>query len=186
ASPSTATIAAPVPTNVAQGTDSDSGNTILSKMGISMGISLNDFYFLHPEIDANCTDLMLGIAYCVEAVGGIPFRVLHHLCSILLLEPWHRVELRIPADRNTYCVAGPTTFTSTTTPASSTATTGAVPTETGIISTCKTYYTAVEGDSCWSIEQAYGVRADDFVSWNLAVGEDCSGLWLGYSYCVGV
>ncbi|GFF73104.1 hypothetical protein IFM60648_03853 [Aspergillus lentulus] len=111
-----------------------------------MGISLNDFYFLHPEIDANCTDLMLGIAYCVEAVGGIP----------------------------------------TTTPASSTATTGAVPTETGIISTCKTYYTAVEGDSCWSIEQAYGVRADDFVSWNLAVGEDCSGLWLGYSYCVGV
>ncbi|GFF60496.1 hypothetical protein IFM62136_04638 [Aspergillus lentulus] len=126
-----------------------------------MGISLNDFYFLHPEIDANCTDLMLGIAYCVEAVGGIPYR-------------------------NTYSVAGPTTSTSTTTPASSTATTGAVPTETGIISTCKTYYTAVEGDSCWSIEQAYVIRADDFVSWNLAVGEVCSGLWLGYSYCVGV
>ncbi|KAF4156831.1 hypothetical protein CNMCM6936_000148 [Aspergillus lentulus] len=73
----------------------------------------------------------------------------------------------------------------TTTPASSTSTTGAVPTETGI-STCKTYYTAVEGYSCWSIEQAYVIRADDFVSWNPAVGEDCSGLWLGYSYCVGV
>lgn len=40
ASPSTATIAAPVPTNVAQGTDSDSGNTILSKMGISVHLFL--------------------------------------------------------------------------------------------------------------------------------------------------
>ncbi|KAF4217196.1 hypothetical protein CNMCM5878_006440 [Aspergillus fumigatiaffinis] len=86
---------------------------------------------------------------------------------------------------NTYCVAGPDTSTSTTTTASPT-TTGTAPTQTGIISTCKTFYTAVEGDSCWSIEQACGISADDFVSWNPAVGEDCSGLWLGYSYCVGV
>jgi LysM repeat protein len=85
-----------------------------------------------------------------------------------------------------YCVAGPATSSSTTTAAPSSTTIGTAPTQTGIISTCKTYYTAVEGDSCWSIEQAYGISAGDFVSWNPAVGEDCSGLWLGYSYCVGV
>ncbi|KAF4229628.1 hypothetical protein CNMCM8980_007194 [Aspergillus fumigatiaffinis] len=91
-----------------------------------------------------------------------------------------------PQIGNTYCVAGPDTSTSTTTTASSTTTTGAAPTQTGIISTCKTCYTVVEGNSCWSIEQAYGISANDFVSWNPAVGEDCPGLWLGYAYCVGV
>lgn len=30
-----------------------------------------DFYFLNPEIDANCTNLELGEAYCIAAVGAI-------------------------------------------------------------------------------------------------------------------
>jgi hypothetical protein len=30
-----------------------------------------DFNFLNPEIDANCTNLELGEAYCIAAVGDI-------------------------------------------------------------------------------------------------------------------
>ncbi|PKX95127.1 uncharacterized protein P174DRAFT_429545 [Aspergillus novofumigatus IBT 16806] len=36
-----------------------------------MDISLSDFYFLNPEMGANCTNILLGIAYCVEAVTDI-------------------------------------------------------------------------------------------------------------------
>lgn len=34
-------------------------------------IALSDFYFLNPEINSNCTNLDLGEAYCVQAVGSI-------------------------------------------------------------------------------------------------------------------
>lgn len=33
------------------------------------GIALQDFVFLNPSINSNCTDLLLGISYCVEPVG---------------------------------------------------------------------------------------------------------------------
>ncbi|PYI34514.1 LysM domain protein [Aspergillus indologenus CBS 114.80] len=54
------------------------------------------------------------------------------------------------------------------------------------IDTCTTYYLVAEGDSCYSIEQAYGISAADFVEWNPAVGSSCASLWKGYYVCVGV
>ncbi|PYH91868.1 LysM domain protein [Aspergillus ellipticus CBS 707.79] len=55
-----------------------------------------------------------------------------------------------------------------------------------IISTCTTYYYVNEGDSCYSIEQAYSISEADFVKWNPDVGEGCASLWEGYFVCVGV
>ncbi|OMP85195.1 hypothetical protein BK809_0003863 [Diplodia seriata] len=64
--------------------------------------------------------------------------------------------------------------------------TGPSPTQDGIISTCTRYYKAVSGDSCSKIASSYGTFSlDDFLSWNPAVGQDCSGLWLGHYYCIG-
>jgi len=34
-------------------------------------MSLNDFVFLNPSINSNCTNLLYGISYCVEPVGDI-------------------------------------------------------------------------------------------------------------------
>ncbi|KAF2228098.1 hypothetical protein BDZ85DRAFT_301033 [Elsinoe ampelina] len=34
-------------------------------------ILLQDFLFLNPQIDSNCTNLLLGLAYCVRAVGSV-------------------------------------------------------------------------------------------------------------------
>ncbi|KAF4505514.1 hypothetical protein G6O67_007456 [Ophiocordyceps sinensis] len=42
------------------------------------------------------------------------------------------------------------------------------------------------GESCWSIAQKNGIDLNDFFTWNPIVGRDCSGLWAGYHFCIGV
>lgn len=80
-----------------------------------------------------------------------------------------------------YCVGTPSTPTITTTP------TGPAPTQTGIISTCNSFYRAVSGDTCDKIVARYGTfTLSQFLGWNPAVGSDCSGLVATYYYCVGV
>jgi hypothetical protein len=42
-----------------------------SSISVKFGISLNDFYFLNPQVDVNCSNLWLNTSYCVRAVGNI-------------------------------------------------------------------------------------------------------------------
>ncbi|KAJ5263471.1 hypothetical protein N7478_011076 [Penicillium angulare] len=58
--------------------------------------------------------------------------------------------------------------------------------EPGYISTCDKYYKVVSGESCYSIAQTYRITLDEFYTWNPDIGDDCSGLWLGYGVCVGI
>ena len=55
-------------------TDSDAqiieGDTC-GLVSVANYLSLSDFYFLNPEINENCTNLELGVAYCVEPVGNL-------------------------------------------------------------------------------------------------------------------
>jgi len=74
--PSTASMAAPIPTNIAADTTTDCGEYYEAVLGdycnmivIKFGISLDDFVFLNPAINANCTNLFAEESYCVEAVG---------------------------------------------------------------------------------------------------------------------
>ncbi|KAI0202237.1 hypothetical protein F4808DRAFT_468789 [Astrocystis sublimbata] len=42
------------------------------------------------------------------------------------------------------------------------------------------------GDSCTSVEDAFFITSEQFLTWNPSVSEDCvNGFWLGYAYCVG-
>lgn len=59
------------------------------------------------------------------------------------------------------------------------------PTLTGTISNCNQWYDVVEGDSCWSIAQNFGITQKQFEAWNSAVGDSCV-VQIGVSYCVGV
>ncbi|KAL5330732.1 hypothetical protein ACEPPN_000252 [Leptodophora sp. 'Broadleaf-Isolate-01'] len=75
---STATTAVPKPTNGFPESNANCAKWYVIQDGdycqsvsIAYSISLSDFYFLNPEINANCTNLDLGIAYCVQAVGSI-------------------------------------------------------------------------------------------------------------------
>lgn len=73
-----ATTAASVPTNVAANVTKScaqyhsvaEGDTCAS-ISVSSGISLDDFYFLNPSVDSNCTNLILEESYCVKPVGSI-------------------------------------------------------------------------------------------------------------------
>lgn len=47
-------------------------------------------------------------------------------------------------------------------------------------------YEAQPGDGCYDIAAEYGVTLDEVYAWNPAVGDDCSGLWPDYYYCVGM
>ena len=65
-------------------------------------------------------------------------------------------------------------------------TTNGPPTQTGVVGNCQRWHTAVSGDTCAGIANKYGTfTLAEFVKWNPAVGSDCSGLWLGYNYCIG-
>ncbi|KAL0466564.1 hypothetical protein QR685DRAFT_535346 [Neurospora intermedia] len=83
----------------------------------------------------------------------------------------------------------PTTTTTKATTLSTTTSvspTGPSPQMPSITSTCNKFYQVQSGDGCWSIEQAQGISASDFMAWNKAVDAQCDNLWLGYYVCIGV
>lgn len=88
------------------------------------------------------------------------------------------------------CVGLPSTPTAPPSSSSvaSSSTSGAAPTQTGIVSNCARYYTVQAGDSCQGIVDKYAgeFTLSDFYGWNPAVGSGCSSLWVGYAVCVGI
>lgn len=79
-----------------------------------------------------------------------------------------------------------TTSTATvTTTGTSTQTTASMgPTQTGIVAGCQEFHTVADGDTCSTIESAFGISFGEFYQWNPSIGSTCSSLWLGYAYCV--
>lgn len=76
--PITPTTVAPAPTDVADGTNPKCGQYYHVEQGdycnlivIKFGISLDDFIFLNPAINSNCTNLFAEESYCVAPVGDI-------------------------------------------------------------------------------------------------------------------
>ncbi|ROW05869.1 hypothetical protein VPNG_08045 [Cytospora leucostoma] len=59
------------------------------------------------------------------------------------------------------------------------------PIMTGTDPSCTSYYYVASGDSCYDIEQEYGITSDEFDTWNPSIGSDCSGLWASEYICVG-
>jgi hypothetical protein len=101
-----------------------------------------------------------------------------------------------------YCVGIPGTptvpITSSTAKATPTGAPKPSPTQDGLISTCEKFYFAgkqgydtnlameqlltpwslVKDDTCAKIVKKFGTfTVKDFIAWNPAVGDDCSGLW---------
>lgn len=77
-SASSASTTAAVPTDLATNTNTRCAMYYKTSLGdycnmiiIKYGISLDDFLFLNPSVNANCTNLWADTSYCVEAVGDI-------------------------------------------------------------------------------------------------------------------
>jgi hypothetical protein len=70
--------AAPVPDDAQPGSNTRCGEWYFVEEGdhcdsisIANGITLDDFYFLNPQVDDKCLDLRLGASYCVKTVGDV-------------------------------------------------------------------------------------------------------------------
>ncbi|KAH6953500.1 hypothetical protein DER45DRAFT_587025 [Fusarium avenaceum] len=93
-----------------------------------------------------------------------------------------------------YCVGVPGTPTGVPTKTMATTTTTKAAgsskpstTQEGLIESCTSFHPAAKGETCAKIVSNFGTfDFDTFFKWNPAVGEDCSGIWAGYYYCVGV
>lgn len=92
-------------------------------------------------------------------------------------------------------ILGGSTITSstltTTTKAATTTSVGngiATPTpiQAGMTSNCNTFYIVKSGDECGAIAASKGISLTDFYTWNPAVGNTCSALWLDTYVCVNV
>ncbi|KAL8693835.1 MAG: hypothetical protein Q9224_003679 [Gallowayella concinna] len=76
--PTIASTAAPVPSDVAAGVNQRCGKFYHVVTGdycnmivIKFQITMDDFIFLNPSINSNCTNLLADESYCVQAVGDI-------------------------------------------------------------------------------------------------------------------
>ena len=74
--PTTAITPAPVPTDVADGTNERCAtfyqvqpDEYCNLLVVRFGISLDDFFFLNPSLYQNCTNLFAYESYCIQAVG---------------------------------------------------------------------------------------------------------------------
>jgi hypothetical protein len=74
--PMTPTSPAATPTNVASGSNTYCGKWYDVQAGdycnsviLKFGVSLQDFIFLNPAVNENCTNLYAHESYCVKAVG---------------------------------------------------------------------------------------------------------------------
>ncbi|KAK3985836.1 hypothetical protein QBC44DRAFT_249496, partial [Cladorrhinum sp. PSN332] len=56
----------------------------------------------------------------------------------------------------------------------------------GVVTWCKKWHKVKSGDSCWTVEQAFGITFSQLRSWNAQIGAQCTNLWVGYYICVGV
>ena len=127
-------------------------------MADAAGITLSQFYALNPQLAGTCDNLWAGYAYCVGPVSALP----------------------------------PTTATTTTTTASSPdpSCAGGVPppeqTQAGISCKCDKWVEQQTGKYCQDMADAAGISLAQLYALNPPLNGDCSGLFVGYAYCVHV
>lgn len=151
------------------------------KLSIAYSITLSDFLFLNPEVYSNCTNLLLGVAYCVFPVGNIA------TYSGYKAPP--TISITVP----------PATFSPVNTANPSTTNYPnpgyrfqQLPMASGTAQGCASYANyndnTTDGrfNSCSYVAYAYGVDFSDLLTWNPSLSKnetDCA-FQPGYSYCV--
>lgn len=179
--------AAPVPTNAAPDSNKKcklwhtavSGDTC-GQMCADANTPLEDFYFLNPSIDKNCSNIFLGISYCVQPVGDIN------------TYPGHTAT----GPSTTFTRPATTTTAKYTPPAKT-----QFPRASGSRNDCLMYqnyrdmskmrqigtgFTFIDLNICTSVARKWNIGVTKLLEWNPSLSKDnkCS-LQPGLSYCVG-
>ncbi|KAI7494236.1 hypothetical protein KC367_g8157 [Hortaea werneckii] len=152
-----------------------------AKLSVAFSMTISDFLFLNPEIYTNCTNLLLGVSYCVFPVGDI-------------------------ASYSGY--PAPTTLSITVPPATFSSVNTAVPSATnhpdpdfvfqnlpkapGTADDC-TFYADhndntrdADSNSCTAVASAWDIELEDLLDWNpsLSTDQEACATQPGRSYCV--
>jgi LysM repeat protein len=120
----------------------------------TLGITMAQLVSWNPDLKTDCSNLILGDAYCVQGPS-----------------------VTVPATTTT--AAG----TSTSTTSTSTTSTNTAPTSTPSSSTCAQTYTVASGDWCSKIWEQFGLSESDFRSLNPSLNANCD-LSIGQVLCV--
>ncbi|GIC84370.1 uncharacterized protein Aud_000186 [Aspergillus udagawae] len=176
----------PVPTNAMTGSNTDCGswytvaeNDTCALVSMANSISLTDFYFLNPEIDAKCTNLELGEAYCVAPVGAITtysgYTVTGGWATITVpTASFPSVNTAIPTSTGDPGYLYVPVY---------------LPTAPGTIEGCDKYQNYSDyGDlsSCTWVAEISELTTDQLLEWNPSLSSNLTtcALQPGYSYCV--
>ncbi|CZR61077.1 uncharacterized protein PAC_10973 [Phialocephala subalpina] len=120
-------------------------------------IQLDDFYFLNPEINSNCTNLLEDTSYCVQPVGYISTHPGYGGTTVTAIQPDSTRSLASTPFSNIY--ANPIG-----TP---------IPIANGIRLDCVSYSWLFNTSSldCWSWAVANGLSSEELVAWNPSLGK---------------
>jgi hypothetical protein len=163
------------------------------KVSIKNGISIQDFYFLNPEVNnATCANLILGVAYCVLPIG-----------DITTYPSYPKTTNFITLTSNTFTtgISTPPPSIPTSTPVQSTPLPFAPGTQNGcftyknyrdvpaIVDQSQNFESGVFTDyinSCGYLATAYRTTIDDLVKWNPSLDANNCTMKAGFSYCVKI
>jgi hypothetical protein len=142
-------------------------------------ISLADFLFLNPEVNKNCTNLQLDVAYCVQPVGSIATYAGYA----------HTTKARITVPPASFSSVNTALGTPTNNPGFR-ATSTSLPMAPGTGSDCETYrnFDGQKGiNSCSVVASLYLISTAELLDWNPSLNPNLSSCALqsGNSYCVG-
>lgn len=159
------------------------------KLTVTFSISLKDFYFLNPEVYTNCTNLDLGVAYCVQSVGSIANYTGYSTSYFFTLTSAN------------YSTTTLTTATAYPTPIITAA--SQLPIASGSATDCSEYrnYEPIPAivdqsqgtdaalftslvNNCSYIVSMYSLDLDTFLGLNPTLSNDSCALQSGYSYCL--
>jgi hypothetical protein len=148
---------------------------LCGSISLAFGISLNDFYFLNPQVDNKCSNLWLEASYCVNPVGNV-------------------------ATYSGYPTPSPATVFPKPTPTPTSApppivTDPLLPNAAGTLSDCEDYENTFDSslssemgvdhiNSCDIWAALTGVAVQDLIAWNPSLSKDNCVLQEGKSYCI--
>ena len=133
-------------------------------------IALADFYIWNPEVGNECQSLRPQLYVCVGRYAPITQSPTSH--------PWTSAVSRSSE------TAKPSTTTTTQAPAPARPSPPG-PTQAGIPVNCNRWLMQAVDVYCYDMAAVAGISLSELYALNPALNGDCSGLWVGYAYCVG-
>ncbi|CAK5269211.1 unnamed protein product [Mycena citricolor] len=204
-----------VPPNVAPGTITQGCTqyyTIASGDGCAsvestFHLTFAQFQAMNPELNAQCTNLALGEAYCVASSNstssGPPSNVAPgtitagctQFYTIASGDGCASVESKFNLTFAKFQAMNPELNAQCTNlalgeaycVASSNGTSTGPPSNlaTGSLGNCTSYHTVVSGDTCTAMDSTAKIALADFLRWNPEINTGCTNIQLNQAYCVG-